>query len=76
MVLSMPYLVYIREARDDEMHLDGQLLFESECDSKQATDEKRFVIFAADGECLAVVPNKSTAVAWARENNLKPQSVH
>jgi hypothetical protein len=33
-------------------------------------------IFAADGRQLAIVPNKESAIATARQNDLEPLSVH
>lgn len=35
-----------------------------------------FAIFAANGEQLAVVPDRDTAVAAARENGLAPVTLH
>ena len=58
-------IVYVREVATDELP-----------DELKGTPARLFGLHDADGRRLAVTPNRSTAFALARRNDLTPLSVH
>jgi hypothetical protein len=68
--LGSPKLVYVREV------LAGELSQTVEGLSGLPRDMKLYAVHAADGTPMAIVDNRETAFAGARQNDFEPVSVH
>jgi hypothetical protein len=58
-------IVYVREVATDEMP-----------DGLRGTDAKLFALHDAEGNRLAVTPDRGVAFALAKRNDMVPLSVH
>ncbi len=68
--LGAPKMVYIREV------MAGDLLGEVEGIENLPADAKLFAVHAADGTPMALLDERETAFAAAREFEYEPVSVH
>jgi len=68
--IGMPNIVYVREvlAADLESELGSEI--------NVPADTKLYAVHAANGQRMAVLDNRDTAFAGARQYDLEPLSVH
>ncbi|MFZ3034500.1 MAG: DUF1150 domain-containing protein [Parvibaculum sp.] len=68
--IGMPNIVYVREV------LAGELESELGSEINVPADTKLFAVHAANGQRMAVLDDRDTAFAGARQYELEPVSVH
>ena len=68
--VGMPNIVYVREV------LAGEIAGEIGSEIDLPADTKLYAVYAANGQRMAVLDNRDTAFAGARQYDLEPVSVH
>lgn len=68
--VGMPNIVYVREV------LAGEIAGEIGSEIDLPADTKLYAVHAANGQRMAVLDNRDTAFAGARQYDLEPVSVH
>ena len=68
--IGVPNVVYVREV------LAGELASDLGSELGVPADTRLYAVYAANGQCMAVLDNRDAAFAGARQYDLEPLSVH